>query len=136
MTQKVEFAGPAWIEKARLVLEELVAEHGEEGKLFSVCEVFTDAPYALAANRVLAWHFYIDGREVRVGTGEADNTNVKIRADYTKTLPNARLVYTPEVLAELAQRPPGETTVVVEGDMSVMPQYMIEMHNRMAVLTA
>jgi len=25
---------------------------------------------------------------------------------------------------------------VVEGDMSIMPQYLIEMHNRMAVLTA
>ena len=136
MTEKIEFAGPAWVEKARVVLEELVAEHGEDGKTFSVCEVFTNAPRALVASGIAAWHFYIDGRVVQVGTGEVDDTDVKIRAGYVETLPAARLVYTPEVLAELAKNPSSNSTVVVEGDMSVMPQYLIEMHNRLAVITA
>ncbi len=136
MTEKIEFACSAWVEKAREVLEELVAEQGEEAKAFSICERFTNAPSALAASGTAAWHFYIDGRQVRVGEGEVDDTDVRISADYTETLPNARLVYTPEILAERAQQPPGETSVVVEGDMTAMPHYLIEMHNRMAVLTA
>jgi hypothetical protein len=136
MTEKTEFACSAWVEKARQVLEELVAEQGEEGRTFSICERFTDAPITVAASSTAAWHFYIDGLQVRVGEGEVDDTDVKVSADYTETLPNARLVYTPEMLAERARQPPGETSVVVEGDMSIMPQYLIEMHNRMAVLTA
>ncbi len=133
---KVHFASPAWVDQARVVLEALVAEHGEDGKTFSVCEVFSEAPSAVAASGTAAWHFYIEGRTVRVGVGEADDTDVRIRADYQATLPEARLVYTPEILAERAKRAPGESTVQIEGDMSVMPQYLIELHNRMAVMTA
>lgn len=136
MTEKIEFAAAAWVEKAGEVLRQLVAEHGEDGKNFSVCEVFSDAPQEITEAGTAAWHFYIEGKQVRVGLGEVSDTDVRIRADYTETLPNARLVYTPEVLAEIAQRPPRETTVEVEGDMAAMPQYLIEMHNRMAVLTA
>ncbi len=136
MTQKLEFASEPWVEMARSVLEELVAEHGQLGRAFSVCEVFTKTPVTIAEGGVVAWHFYIDGRTVRVGSGEVDDTDVKIRADYTETLPNARLVYTPEILADRAQNPPTHTTVQVEGDMSLMSEYLIEMHNQMAVLTA
>lgn len=136
MTQKLEFGSNPWVDKARSVLKELVAEHGQEGKAFSVCEVFTEAPVTIATRGVVAWHFYIDGHTVRVGTGEVDDTDVKICADYAETLPNARLVYTPEVLADRAQNPPSNTTIQVEGDMSLMPEYLIDMHNQMAVLTA
>ena len=41
MNEKIQFAGPAWIDQARLVLEDLVAEQGEDGERFSVCEIFT-----------------------------------------------------------------------------------------------
>jgi hypothetical protein len=136
MTMKVDFAGAAWIEQARVVLEALVAEHGEDGKTFSICELFSDAPMGIAASGTAAWHFYIDGREVRVGIGEVEDTDVRIRADYEATLPVARLVYTPEILAERAQQPAGENAVQVEGDMSVMPPYLIEFHNRLALITA
>ena len=44
VAEKVAFARPEWVAIARTVLEEVVAEHGEPGKSFSVCEVFTDAP--------------------------------------------------------------------------------------------
>ena len=136
MTLKLDFAGPDWIEQARVVLDALVAEHGEDGKTFSMCEMFSGAPMGIAASGTAAWHFYIDGRAVRVGTGEAEDTDARIRADYEATLPDARLVYTSEILAERAQQPADGSTVQVEGDMSAMPPYLIEFHNRMALITA
>ena len=43
---------------------------------------------------------------VRVGAGVANDVDVTIRADYEATLPTARLVYTPEILAQRAKAPP------------------------------
>jgi hypothetical protein len=135
---KVEFASAPWLDQARAVLEDLVADHGEDGRAFSVCETFTDAPGSVAESGTAAWNFYIDGKTVRVGRGTVDDADVKIQADYATALPAARLVYTPEVLAERAKQPPDESapTPNVEGDMTNMPAYLIELHNRLAVITA
>jgi hypothetical protein len=133
---KLEFAGPEWIDAARAVLEELVADNGEEGTVFSVCEVFTGAPASVARDGAAAWHFRIDGNSVRVGAGEVADVDVLIRADYQAALPGARLVYTPEVLARRAAEPQQGGSAVVTGDMSRAPPYLIELHNRLAVLTA
>ena len=38
---KVPFVSPAWVDIARGMLEELVSEHGEEGKNCSICEIET-----------------------------------------------------------------------------------------------
>ena len=133
---KVDFASAAWIVAARSVLEDLVRTHGEPGKRFSVCEVFTDAPAHVAPAGVAAWHFRIDGGRVEVGAGAADGVDVTIRADYASTLPSARLVYTPEVLEARAKAPPPENPPSIEGDMSKAPPYLIELHNRLAVITA
>ncbi len=58
MTEKVAFASPEWVDIARVVLEELVAKHGETGQSYSVCEVFTDAPPGIAGadGTTAAWH--------------------------------------------------------------------------------
>ena len=136
MNDKVDFAGPQWIERARSILESLVAEHGEEGSSFSVCETFTDAPRHVAPGGTAAWHFYIEGRTVRVGAGAVDDTDVRILADYAATLPAARLIYTPEVLAERAARPPDPGGPSITGDMSKAPGYLVELHNRLAKITA
>lgn len=133
---KVEFASDAWIDIARRALEEIVAEQGESGVRFSLCEVFTDAPLSLAPSGTLAWHFYVDGKVVLVATGEVDDADVKIRTDYQGVLPQARLFYTPEILAERATQPSGAAFDSIQGDMSLVPEYLTELHNRLAVITA
>ena len=135
-TDKVVFASPAWIERARLELESLAAEHGQPGERFSLCEVFTEAPAELAADGTIAWYFYIDGKNVRVGTGEVDDADVKAWVSYAKILPTARLIYTPEYLAERANEPAGSQFDKAEGDFSRTPAYITELHNRLAAVTA
>jgi hypothetical protein len=132
---KVEFGSSEWVARARAFLTDLAAALGEPGRCFSVCEVFTGAPVDLAPAGVIAWHFYIDGSEVRVGFGEVEDTDVKITADYRNTLPAAREIYTPEILAERASRP-ATAEREVRGDLSRAPAYLVELHNRLAVITA
>jgi len=133
---KLTFASAPWIAEARRVLEDLVSNHGEDGRRFSLCERFSDAPRDIAPSGVAAWYFRIDGKSVTVSAGEIPDADVEISADYQATLPVARLVYTPEILA--ARRataeqapPPGR-----KGDMSKAPPYLVELHNRLALVTA
>ena len=133
---RVAFASSDWVREARRVLEDLVTQHGEPGKTFSVCEVFTDAPQSVAPGGIAAWHFSIDGQSVSVGEGEIPGTDVTIRADYETALPGARLVYTAETLAEIAKQPPPEKPAQIDGDMSKAPAYLVHLHNRMAEMTA
>ena len=135
VTEKVAFASPEWVDVARTVLEELVAEHGETGKSYSVCEVFTEAPAGLAGAdaTTAAWHFRVVDKTVTVGEGEID-ADTNVRVDYKSVLPLARLVLTPEMLARAERNPPqveGKST----GDRSNMPSYLAELHNRLAVVT-
>ena len=137
--EKLNFAGSAWVDKATKVLEALVNEHGQEETSFSVCEVFTDAPADVSVSGIAAWYFYIEGKSVRVGLGEEVGTDVRIQADYESSLPNVRLVYTPEVLEEMrenAEERSANSSSSVEGDMSKAPPYLVELHNQMAPLTA
>jgi hypothetical protein len=140
-TKKFPFAGPAWIDVARDVLTDLVTRHGEEGRTFSVCEIFTNAPTEVAPSGVAAWHFVIDGKSVIVGAGERAGTDATIRADYQAALPVARLIYTPEFLAKRAAKAAAERAASgaspnAEGNTKEAPPYMVELHNRMAAVTA
>ena len=137
-TDKVHFASAAWVDAARVVLEDLVAEHCDDDTKLSVCEAFTDAPPHVAASGTAAWYFYIEGKSVTVGVGEVDDTDVTIRADYVMALPGARAVYTPEYLAERAANPPPppEPPPEIKGDTSTFPAWLVELHNKMAVITA
>jgi len=136
MTQqeKLVFASPEWVELGRKVLEELVAKHGEEGQKFSICEVFTGAPEAIAdVDGAAAWYFYVDGKTARVDRGQIDDAEIRIEADWQKTLPAARAVIEP------GQAPPaglGDPDRSQTGDMSALPPWLLELHNRLAVQTA
>ena len=134
--EKLAFASPEWVDSARIVLEELVAKHGETGKSFSACEVFTDAPPGMAGAdaTTAAWHFRIVDKTVTVGEGEITDADMNVRVDYESTLPVARLVYSPEIIARMQRGPPqveGESS----GAGSNLPSYLVELHNRMAVVT-
>lgn len=136
---KVVFASPTWVDVARGVLEDLVARHGTEGEQLAVCESFADAPAEIAGpDGSATWHFSIDGKRVTVGTGPLERADITIRATWELTLPNARLVYTPELLAEWAKNPPArpeDPKAGIDGNMADLPPWLIELHNRMAVLT-
>lgn len=136
---KVAFGSPAWIEIARGVLEDLVSEHGKEGQAFSICESFAEAPSEIADDDgFAAWHFYIDGKSVRVGQGRVEDTDAQIQATWELVLPVARLVYTPELLADWAKNPPErpkDSNASQTGDMTKMPPYLLELHNHMAKVT-
>jgi hypothetical protein len=136
---KVPFASPAWVDIARGVMEELVAQHGEDGVNYSVCEAFAEAPADISDDDgFAAWYFYVEGSNVRVGTGRIDDADIQIQATWELALPGARLVYTPEVLAERAENPPeppNDPNQKVEGDMAGLPTYLMELHNRLAVVT-
>ena len=143
MTEKVAFASPAWVAIARTVLEELVAEHGESGKSFSVCEEFTGAPPGMAgrAKTIAAWHFRIVGKTVAFGEGKIAKADVNVRVDYEAALPLARLAYTPEMLAHTERNRPEDdsagdrASLPAIDDSADLPAYLIELHNRMAVVT-
>jgi hypothetical protein len=127
---KAVLASGPWVDAARVILENLVAEHGEPGRTFSLCEVFNDAPREIAPRGVAAWHFRIDGKSTSVGPGEIEDADVTITVDYAAVLPGARRVYTPQ---QLVERPPVGTT---RGDLSKAPAYLLELHNRLALITA
>ena len=68
-----------------------------------------------------------------------DDTDVYIQATWETSLPSARLVITPDIIAERAKNPPpppDDPNLNVVGDPSALPSYLGELHNRMAVLTA
>ena len=127
---KVVFATGPWVDAARVILESLVAEHGEPGRSFSLCERFNEVPPEIAPQEVAAWHFRINGKSARVGFGEIEDADVTITVDYAAVLPGARRVYTPE---QLGERPPVGT---MRGDLSKAPAYLLELHNRLALITA
>ena len=136
-TAKVDFASAAWVDAARTVLEDLVAAHPDETLKCSVCEVFTNAPAHVAPSGTAAWHFYIDGASVTVDSGERDDVDLRLGGDYQEALPGARTVYTPEYLAERAkQEPDPEVQANIQGDMSILPPWIVELHNRLAPITA
>ena len=134
----LHFVSPEWVDLARKVLEDLVSEHGETGVKYSICEAFVGAPEELAdENGELAWHFFVDGKEVEVASGRAD-TDISIQATYATSLPRARLVYTPELTKEWEKNPPeppDDPNLKVDGDTSTIPKYLSELHNRLAVAT-
>ena len=135
-SEKFAFASGAWIDAARSILRDLVVDRGEPGRRFSVCERFTNAPQDVASSGTAAWHFRIDGKSVTVEPGEIADADVTITAAYEATLPNARLVYTPEILAQRAVNRAQGKAPAIEGDMSKAPPYLVELHNRLAILTA
>ena len=58
--------------------------------------------------------------------------------DYQSALPGARTVYTPEYLASARSRnrTPTRRSPNIQGDPSILPPWIVELHNRLAPITA
>ena len=69
---KFNFVSDEWVDQAEIILNDLVSQFGVEGVSFSVCETFSDAPKAIHTSGIASWHFYIDGKSVRVGKGKVE----------------------------------------------------------------
>ena len=134
---KFNFVSHEWVDQAEIILNDLVSQFGVEGVSFSVCETFSDAPKEIDASGVASWHFYIDGKSVRVGKGKVENVDVKINFDYAKASVIAKVVYTEEIIAKQK----GDLALVkknLEKKGKVVkepPKYLSELHNRLALLT-
>ena len=135
---KFNFVSDEWVGQAKVILNDLVTEFGEEGVSFSVCETFTNAPKDIDISGIASWHFYIEGKEVRVGKGKTEDTDVKINFDYAKANVIAKVIYTEKIIAQQKE----ETTRALEAlekagkDFKQPPDYLSELHNRLAELTA
>jgi hypothetical protein len=132
---KVEFLSEEWLEVARDVLNEIVTRHGKPGDYFSLCERFTDAPASIAPSGLASWHFRINGTSVQADSGEINDADVTITTDYQAILPMARLVYSPDK-ADLRKSHADKHPSRIDGDISKVPPYLGELHNRLAVVTA
>ena len=135
---KFEFVSNEWVDQATIILEDLVSQFGKEGVSFSVCETFTDAPKHIDHSGVASWHFYINGCSIKVGKGKVEDTDVKINFDYQKASVIAKVVYTEEIIAKqkkdlvLVKRNLEKKGKIVKEP----PEYLSELHNRLALLTS
>ena len=127
-----------WIDQAEIILNDLVSQFGVEGVSFSVCETFSDAPKEIDASGVASWHFFIEGKSVRVGKGKVEDVDVKINFDYAKASVIAKVVYTEEIIAKQK-----EDLALVKKNLEKKgkvvkepPKYLSELHNRLALLTS
>ncbi|EHJ59823.1 hypothetical protein NSU_3405 [Novosphingobium pentaromativorans US6-1] len=127
--------GQEWFENASRILKELAAQHGKPGDSFSLCERFTGAPAEISPSGLAAWHFRVEGMHAEANRGETDDADLRITGDYGSTLPMARLVYTPDN-AEQRKAHAAKFPTLIEGDVSKVPGYLSELHNRLAVITA
>ena len=141
MTDRKHVLGsPEWIACAGRILKELVAEFGETGQSFSGCEILVGGPKEIAdADGCACWSITVDGKNLRFHPGRADDTELVLQATWELELTGARTVYTPEYLAEQERSPtprPEDPNLALQGDLSKLPAWMLEFHNRMAVVTA
>ena len=136
MTQgaKVAFASHEWLDLAREVLEDLVAQHGTIGTSFSVCEVFTNAPDGMIGPdpAKAAWYFSIVDKTVTVGEGEIDGADMAVSVEYKRALPMARRVY-PASLGSLVM--PVVRLLSYLRRKPSPPAYLLDLHNRLALVT-
>ena len=135
---KFNFVSDEWVDQAEIILNDLVSQFGVEGVSFSVCETFFDAPKEIDASGVASWHFFIEGKSVRVGKGKVEDVDVKINFDYAKASVIAKVVYTEEIIAKQK-----EDLALVKKNLEKKgkvvkepPKYLSELHNRLALLTS
>lgn len=133
-TSKVILGSPEWLALARVVLEELVATHGKTGKSFSVSETFTDAPEGLIGPdaTIAAWHFFIIDKTVSVAEGALDDADMTVSVSYERALKGAKIVY-PAFLGWLLM--PIMRVIRLLRNQPNPPSYLMQLHNRLAVVT-
>ena len=134
---KFEFVSDEWIEQARIILKDLVFRFGEEGVTFSVCETFTDAPKNIDASGIASWHFYINGKSVKVAIGKVKDTDVKINFDYKKASVIAKIVYNEKMIVRQKEdlEKVKESLAIAGKEFKEPPDYLTELHNQLALST-
>jgi len=137
---KVVLGSPEWIAHADGVVRDILAEHGEEGQSLRICEVCVDAPPEIRNDdRNASWVITIDGKTGGVEPGRSEDAEYYLQATWELELAGARTVYTPEYIAEQEKNPTPrheDPNLEVRGDVEQLPEWMMEFHNRMAVVTA
>ena len=86
------------------------------------------------ADGAAAWHFRIVDKTVSVGRGAIEEADMNVSADYKSVLPMVRLVYTPEMVAQM-QRGRPQAPAESSGGQVTPPSWLVELHNRLAVVT-
>jgi hypothetical protein len=118
MSEKFEFASPAWVDAARECIVELSRGQDLSAVSVSFCEEFTDPPAHLCpTGGSIGWHLVISNGKLEVAAGVVD-ADLKIIADYTKALALARATH-----AEIAADPEIAETASKfrrEGDLTKM----------------
>ena len=134
---KFEFVSDEWIEQARIILKDLVFRFGKEGVTFSVCETFTDAPKNIDASGIASWHFYINGKSVKVAIGKVKDTDVKINFDYKKASVIAKIVYNEKMIVRQKEdlEKVKESLAIAGKEFKEPPDYLTELHNQLALST-
>jgi hypothetical protein len=135
---KFEFVSNEWVNQAKIILNDLVSQFGVEGVSFSVCETFSDAPKEILTSGIVSWHFYIDGKSVRVGKGKVEDVDVKINFDYAKASIIAKVIYTKKIITKQKEgaEKAKEALAIAGKGFKEPPDYLPELHNRLALLTA
>lgn len=90
---KYQFGSPEWLAFLHGILRERAESIGAGGVevRFSMCEVFTDPPPAIANDRDrLVWSCVIEKGEVDFRLSERDDVYLKVVADYEACLPICR----------------------------------------------
>ena len=137
-TTKFNFVSDEWVDQAEIILNDLVSQFGVKGGSFSVSETFFDAPKEIDTSGVASWHFYIDGKSVQVGKGKVEDVDVKIKFDYVKASVIAKITYTEEIITKQKEETEKakEASVLAGKGFKEPPDYLPELHNRLALLTA
>ena len=135
---KFEFVSNEWVNQAKIILNDLVSQFGVEGVSFSVCETLSDAPKEIHTSGIVSWHFYIDGKSVRVGKGKVEDVDVKINFDYAKASIIAKVIYTKKIITKQKEgaEKAKEALAIAGKGFKEPPDYLPELHNRLALLTA
>ena len=135
---KFNFVSDEWVDQAEIILNDLVSQFGVEGVSFSVCETFSDAPQAIHTSGIASWHFYINGKSVRVGKGKVEDVDVRINFDYVKASVIAKITYTEEIMTKQKEETEKakEALAIAGKGFKEPPDYLPELHNRLALLTA
>ena len=136
-TTKFNFVSDEWVDQAEIILNDLVSQFGVKGVSFSVCETFFDAPKGIDTSGVASWHFFIEGKSVRVGKGKVEDVDVKINFDYAKASVIAKVVYTEEIITKQKEqsKKAQEALAIAGKEFKEPPDYLPKLHNRLALLT-
>jgi hypothetical protein len=137
MAQKFKLGSKEWLDALHKIFQDLVRVNGTPGQAFSFCQILHNAPDGLVGGKAgqAAFHFLVHGKTVEVHEGEMQ-ADITVTADYQEILPDARRVFTPEILAKQRTGEIPMPELELTGDVTKMPGYMRELHNRAAAITA